>query len=90
MTPTALDRIELGAWIEAYGRAWETGDDALTASLFKEHANYRSGPFCEPFRAHDEIRAYARRTAATQRDSTSGWAAPSSTAAASRLSGGRR
>ena len=44
MTPTALDRIELGAWIEAYGRACETGDDELTASLFNEHANYRSGP----------------------------------------------
>jgi limonene-1,2-epoxide hydrolase len=68
MTPTALDRIELGAWIEAYGRAWETGDDELMASLFNEHANYRSGPFRELFRGHDEIRAYARRTAATQRD----------------------
>ena len=35
---------------------------------FTEHANYRSAPFREPFRGHDEIRAYARRTAATERD----------------------
>lgn len=68
MTPTALERIDLGAWIEAYGWAWETGDGELMASLFDEHANYRSSPFREPFRGHDEIRAYARRNAATQRD----------------------
>lgn len=46
----------------------EAGDDELMALLFTEHANYRSAPFREPFRGHDEIRAYARRTAATQRD----------------------
>jgi hypothetical protein len=68
MTPTAPDGMELGGWIEAYGRAWQTGDDELMASLFTEDANYRSAPFREPFRSRDEIRAYARRNADTQRD----------------------
>jgi limonene-1,2-epoxide hydrolase len=60
--------LEVGAWIEAYRRAWETGDDELMASLFTEDANYRSAPFSEPFRGQDEIRSYARRNAGTQRD----------------------
>lgn len=68
VTATDHGRMELGAWIEAYGRAWETGDDDLMASLFTEDANYRSAPFRAPFRGHDEIRAYARRNAGTQRD----------------------
>jgi ketosteroid isomerase-like protein len=68
LTTTCDGRIELGAWIEAYGRAWQTGDDELVATLFTEDANYRSAPFREPFRGHDEIRAYARRNAGTQRD----------------------
>jgi hypothetical protein len=37
-------------------------------SLFTEDASYRSSPFREPFRGHDEIRAYARRNAGSQRD----------------------
>jgi hypothetical protein len=31
--------VELGAWIAAYGRAWETGDEDLMVSLFTEDAN---------------------------------------------------
>jgi len=68
LTATSHGRIELGGWIEAYGRAWQTGDDELMTSLFTEEAKYRSAPFREPFRGHDEIRAYARRNAGTQRD----------------------
>lgn len=68
MTATAQGRRELGAWIEAYGRAWETGDDDLMVSLFTEGASYRCAPFREPLRGHDEIRAYARRNAGAQRD----------------------
>ena len=68
----------------------EAGDDELMALLFTEHANYRSAPIREPFRGHDEIRAYARRTAATQRDKHVRMGRPSSMAVASRSSGGRR
>ena len=60
--------MELGAWIEAYGRAWEAGDEDLMVSLFTEDATYRSSPFREPFRGHDEIRAYSHRNAGTQRN----------------------
>ena len=49
--------MKLDAWIEAYGRAWETGDADLMFSLFTEDANHRSSPSREPFRGHDEIRA---------------------------------
>lgn len=82
--------MELGAWIEAYGRAWETGDEELMATLFTDDASYRSSPFREPFRGHDEMRAYWRRNAGTQRDKRVRRAAPSSRATASRSSGGRR
>jgi SnoaL-like domain len=37
-------------------------------SLFSEGASYRSSPFREPFSGHDEIRAYWRRGAGTQRE----------------------
>jgi ketosteroid isomerase-like protein len=56
------------AWIDSYARAWETADEDLVASLFTEDASYRSSPFREPFRGHDEIRAYWRRGAGNQRD----------------------
>jgi ketosteroid isomerase-like protein len=67
-TATYHRRMKLGAWIEAYGQAWETGDEDLMVSLFADDASYRSSPFREPFRGHDEIRAYWRRNARTQRD----------------------
>jgi len=60
--------MELGAWIEAYGRAWEAGDEDLVVSLFTDDASYRSSPFREPFRGRDEIRAYWRRGAGAQLD----------------------
>lgn len=60
--------MERGVWIEAYGRAWETGDEDLLVSLFTDDASYRSSPFRGPFRGRDEIRAYWRRNAGTQRD----------------------
>ncbi len=67
MKATYQRHLELAAWIETYGRAWQTGDHDLMASLFTENADYRSSPFREPFRGRDEIRAYARRNAGTQR-----------------------
>src|SRR5262245_33721126 len=88
LSPTDPDGMELGGWIEAYGRAWQTGDDELMASLFTKDANYRSAPFRESFRGHDEIRAYACRNAGTQRDKHVRMGRRSSTAAASRSNGG--
>ena len=48
-------------WVNGYARAWETANDELVASLFSEDASYRSSPFREPFRGHDEIRAFWQR-----------------------------
>jgi hypothetical protein len=60
--------VELSEWIDGYARAWETADEDLIASLFTEHASYRSSPFREPFRGHTEIRGYWRRGAGSQRE----------------------
>jgi limonene-1,2-epoxide hydrolase len=60
--------MDVGDWIERYGRAWETGDETLVLSLFTEDASYRSSPFREPYVGHDEIRAYWRRGAADQQE----------------------
>jgi len=63
----SLTAVELSEWIGNYARAWETADEELIASLFTEDAEYRSSPFREPHRGPDEIRAYWRRGAGTQR-----------------------
>jgi ketosteroid isomerase-like protein len=60
--------ITVDEWVEKYGRAWETADEELIVSLFTEDASYRSSPFHEPFRGHDQIRAYWRRGAGSQRE----------------------
>lgn len=60
--------MQLSAWIAGYARAWERADEALLVALFSEDATYRSSPFREPHRGHDEIRAYWRQAAGQQRD----------------------
>jgi len=60
--------MELAEWISSYGKAWETADEDLIASLFTDDASYRSSPFREPYRGHEEIRAYWRRGAGNQRE----------------------
>jgi limonene-1,2-epoxide hydrolase len=58
--------MELGEWIRSYAAAWETADEDLIVSLFTDEASYRSSPFREPLRGHDEIGAYWRRAAGGQ------------------------
>jgi hypothetical protein len=60
--------MDLDIWLDSYARAWETADEDLVASLFTADASYRSSPFREPFRGHDEIRAYWRQGAGNQRE----------------------
>ena len=57
-------------WIGRYGRAWETGDDDAVADLFTPDAVYRSQVFREPHVGTEQIRAYWRQGAGTQRDVT--------------------
>ncbi len=60
--------VTIANWVERYGRAWETADEELIISLFTEDVSYRSSPFREPYRGHDELRAYWRRGAGNQRE----------------------
>lgn len=61
---------DLEGWIDNYRRAWESGDEELVVGLFTEDASYRSSPFREPHRGHDEIREYWRRGAGAQRETS--------------------
>jgi SnoaL-like domain len=60
--------MDLDVWIDSYARAWETANEELVASLFTNDASYRSSPFREPYRGHDDVRAYWRRAAGNQRE----------------------
>jgi hypothetical protein len=48
---------ELDHWLDAYGRAWERFDLEAFVGCFAEDALYAWGPWSEPLRGHDEIRA---------------------------------
>jgi len=48
---------ELSRWHEAYKRAWEDLDPQAAAELFTEDGTYAWGPFEEPLRGREAIRA---------------------------------
>ena len=52
------DRETFEGWLEAYGRAWETGDPEAAAELFTDDAAYHETPFDEPMRGRAEISVY--------------------------------
>ena len=43
------------AWVNAYRKAWESNDPDDIRALFTEDAEYRTEPWGEPWRGHDEI-----------------------------------
>ena len=47
----------LATWLEAYEKAWEERDPRAAADLFTEDAVYAWGPFEEPMRGREAIRA---------------------------------
>jgi ketosteroid isomerase-like protein len=53
-----VERETFEGWLDAYGRAWETGDPAAAAELFTEDAVYHETPFDEPMRGRAEISDY--------------------------------
>jgi ketosteroid isomerase-like protein len=57
---------ELDRWLDVYGRAWERKDVQGFVACFTEDAVYAWGPWGEPLRGHDEIRARTERAVATQ------------------------
>jgi len=57
---------ELRDWLDAYGRAWERQDVDAFLACFTEDAEYYWGPFGEPLRGHDEIRARTEKAVSQQ------------------------
>ncbi len=60
--------MDVGAWLEAYRRAWEAKDAEAAAALFEEGATYRANIFEEPFVGRDGVRGYWRGATSTQED----------------------
>ena len=54
----SVDAETFGSWLDAYGRAWETGDPEAAAELFTDDAAYHETPFDEPMRGRAEISEY--------------------------------
>ena len=42
-------------WVEGYRRAWESNDPDDIRAIFTEDAEYRTDPWLDPWRGHDEI-----------------------------------
>jgi nuclear transport factor 2 (NTF2) superfamily protein len=64
----AIDHDKLSRWLATYGRAWETRDADLVATLFTGDASYQETPFAEPFHGRDGVLAYWSRVTADQSD----------------------
>ena len=59
---------ELDRWLDVYGRAWERQDVDAFVACYAEDAVYHWGPWGEPLRGHDEIRAATEQATAQQED----------------------
>jgi uncharacterized protein (TIGR02246 family) len=53
-----MTRETFGAWLEKYGRAWETRDAKAAAELYAEDGTYQVTPFVEPLRGRAAILEY--------------------------------
>jgi hypothetical protein len=63
-----LDTDALRRWLDAYGRAWETGDADLAVSLYSSDIEYYETPYDEPKRGTEGVRRYCDEAASAQRD----------------------
>lgn len=52
-----MTEAELDSWLGKYGRAWESQDPDAAAAIFTEDGTYAWGPFHEPIRGREAIRA---------------------------------
>jgi hypothetical protein len=59
---------ELDRWLDTYGRAWERMDADGFVGCFAKDATYHWGPWSEPLRGHDEIRASFDQAVSRQAD----------------------
>lgn len=56
------------AWLDAYGKAWETKDSALVLTLFTPDAIYHDSAFEPEMKGADAIKSYWDTVTATQED----------------------
>ena len=63
-----MDYATAGAWLEAYGTAWETFDGDGWVALFTDDAEYHGDPFGEPLVGHNALRSFMLESGETQRD----------------------
>jgi hypothetical protein len=59
---------EAGAWLEGYGRAWETFEGDAWVALFTDDAEYHEDPFAAPLVGHNALRKYLLDAAESERD----------------------
>lgn len=64
----SLDAERLGAWLAAYGAAWEAKDADAAARLFTDDARYYETPYSEPFVGRAGIAEYWADVTAAQND----------------------
>ena len=64
---------EVGSWLEAYGRAWETNDSDRFVALFSDEASYSENPHDDPMVGGDAIREYFGLMAQHQEDVSFGF-----------------
>ena len=57
-----------GAWLDAYGTAWQTFDGDAWVALFTDDAEYHEDPYGSPLVGHNALRASLLDAAASQRD----------------------
>ncbi len=53
-----MDREAFHAWLDAYGKAWQSRNPEAAARLFTDDAAYHETPFDEPFRGYEGILEY--------------------------------
>lgn len=46
---------DISSWVTGYRRAWESNSPDDIRALFSEDAEYRTDPWLQPWRGHDEI-----------------------------------
>ena len=60
--------MDVASWLDAYRRAWEEADADAAASLFSEHATYRSNIFQAPYEGREGVKRYWQDVTGTQAD----------------------
>lgn len=60
--------MDVAAWAEAYGKAWEERDADAAVGLFTEDAEYRDSAFTEPYQGAVGVHGYWSTVTASQSD----------------------